>query len=65
MKTKDLMNRKIITVVEYFGEDEKTCETTKIFSVLKEFKSAFESSRITLVARMERSKSRQMRSSDR
>lgn len=57
------MNRKIITVVEYFGEDEKTCETTKIFSVLKEFKVAFESSRISLIARMERSKSRQMRAS--
>lgn len=61
-KMKELMNRKIITVIEYFGEDEKTCETTKIFSVLKEFKTAFESSRVTLLGRMERSKSRQLRS---
>lgn len=63
MKTKDLMNRKIITVVEYFGEDEKTCETTKIFSVLREFKVAFEASRMSLIGRLERSKSRQVRTS--
>jgi hypothetical protein len=61
-KMKELMNRKIVTVIEYFGEDDRTCETTKIFSVLKEFKTAFESSRRTLVGRMERSKSRQLRS---
>lgn len=60
-KMKELMNRKIITVIEYFGEDERTCDTSKIFSVLKEFKTAFESSRVTLLGRMERSKSRQLR----
>lgn len=61
-KMRELMNRKIITVVEYFGEDEKTCETTKIFSVLREFKTAFESSRVTFLGRLERSKSRQLKS---
>ena len=61
-KMRELMNRKIITVIEYFGEDEKTCETTKIFSVLKEFKTAFESSRVALLGRMQRSKSRQLKS---
>jgi hypothetical protein len=61
-KMRELMNRKITTVIEYFGEDEKTCETTKIFTVLKEFKTAFESSRVSLLGRMQRSKSRQLKS---
>jgi hypothetical protein len=61
-KQRDLMDKKIQVVVEYFGEDQRTCETTKVFSVLKEFKSAFEASRNSLLGRMERARSRQERS---
>jgi hypothetical protein len=43
-----------VIVVEYFGEDENVCDTTNIFSVLREFKMAFEHSRKTIIARMER-----------
>lgn len=53
-KTRQLMDRKIVIVVEYFGEDENVCDTTNIFSVLREFKMAFEHSRKALIARMER-----------
>jgi hypothetical protein len=53
-KTRQLMDRKIVIVVEYFGEDENVCDTTNIFSVLREFKMAFEHSRKTIIARMER-----------
>mmetsp|Transcript_24624 Transcript_24624/g.36263 ORF Transcript_24624/g.36263 Transcript_24624/m.36263 type:complete len:2041 (+) Transcript_24624:160-6282(+) len=61
-KMRELMDRKIVIVVEYFGEDIATCETTKVFSVLKDFKRAFEFSRQSQLGRMERAKLRQDRS---
>jgi len=53
-KTHELMKRKIVSVVKYFGEDVDTCETTKIFSVIRQFIVAFESSRKTLIERRNR-----------
>ena len=53
-KTRALMDRKIIIVVEYFGEDQNQCDTTNIFSVLREFKIAFEHSRKSIIGKMER-----------
>jgi predicted house-cleaning noncanonical NTP pyrophosphatase (MazG superfamily) len=48
------MKRKIIVVVEYFGEDVDACETTKIFSVIRQFIVAFETSKNTLIERRNR-----------
>lgn len=53
-KTHELMKRKIIIVVEYFGEDVDACETTKIFSVIRQFIVAFETSKNTLIERRNR-----------
>ena len=53
-KMHELMKRKIVVVVEYFGEDVATCETTKIFSVIRQFIVAFESSKKALIARRNR-----------
>lgn len=53
-KIHDLMKRKIVVVVEYFGEDVATCETTKIFSVIRQFTTVFESSRKALIDRQSR-----------
>ena len=47
MKLKGLVARKVTTVIEYFGEDENTCDTTKIFQTLQQFKSAVEVSKQT------------------
>lgn len=47
MKLKSLVARKVTTVIEYFGEDERTCDTTKIFQTLQQFKSAVEISKQT------------------
>ncbi len=44
-RVNSLMNRKIVTIAEYFGEDERNCDTTKIFSVLQQFKVAIEVSK--------------------
>ena len=53
-KMHNLMKRKIVVVVEYFGEDVATCETTKIFSVIRQFIMAFESSKKALIERRNR-----------
>ena len=53
-KVHSLMDRKIVMVVEYFGEDVGTCETTQIFSVIREFLLCFESSKKAMIARLNR-----------
>eukprot|EP01041_Mallomonas_annulata_P005865 gene5865-11842_t len=50
-RVKALMARKIKDVVEYFGEDVSTCDTTKIFSVLMEFRKALIASKAAAVRR--------------
>lgn len=61
MKLKGLVARKVTTVIEYFGEDENTCDTTKIFQTLQQFKSAVEVSKQTAErkARMRNAKRRE------
>ena len=57
-KVHDLMKRKIVTVMEYFGEDAGDCETTKIFSVIRQFLVAFESSKKAMIERKNRKEKR-------
>ena len=40
VRVRELMTRKVTEVVEYFGEDASTCDTTNIFEVLVEFRRA-------------------------
>ena len=51
-RLKVLMARKVTEVVEYFGEDPVSCDTTKLFSVLMEFRRAVIASRDAAMRRL-------------
>jgi hypothetical protein len=45
VKFKVIMKRKISQVIEYFGEDPKSCDTSKVFGVLQQFRWAVTTSK--------------------
>lgn len=51
---KEIMRRKIDQIVEYFGEDIKSCDTSKVFGVLQQFRWAISASK-EVVERREQS----------
>jgi hypothetical protein len=58
---RELMQQKVVEVVQYFGEDLAKCDIASIFRVLQEFQSALRASTDAL-GRQEKSKARVLRS---
>lgn len=56
-KNKVILSRKIDDIIRYFGEDSKSCDTSKIFSTLHEFLRAVAFSKAAVEWRLYRSQS--------
>lgn len=56
-KNKTILSRKIDDIIKYFGEDSKSCDTSKIFGTLQEFLRAVAFSKAAVEWKLYRSQS--------
>lgn len=58
-KSVTIMNKKVVSIAEYFGEDPQNCDSSNIFGVLQEFRRALAFSKEAVEWRIYRANSQQ------